>query len=472
MGLCGCGVGVSLLLPFVNCLPAISVRQNGTKTFIIEDSIEGWSDALGVLLSSYFVEDQPFPEYSGYEIKFDYSKIREKGSYISGGFKAPGGDGLKKSLEDIEKLLENWLKAKGNKLAPIAVFDIICFASDAVLSGGVRRSALSMIVDPNDPQMIMAKTGNWRQDNPQRARSNNSVLISRESDDKEYFQSIVNLNDGDSDIGFVFGNTWFDCFNPCFEIGFTPVNTFEDITTIQYSELEQWTRKNIDLFGSQQCNLNEINAEKCLTKEQFLRACEDAAILGTIQASYTSFPYMTKVTEELSKREALLGVSITGWMNNPKLFDPAWLQEGAALVLSTNAKLAKLAGINPAARATTTKPSGNSSVVLGTASGFHPEHSALYLRIMQLNKDSDVAKWLEKNMPFLLEESVWSASKTDYVVFVPIVNPKDGLFKKDMKGVKHLELIKLAQENWVLKGMNPERAICPKTTHNIPIRLL
>jgi ribonucleoside-diphosphate reductase alpha chain len=109
----------------------------------------------------------------------------------------------------------------------------------------------------------------------------------------------------------------------------------------------------------------------------------------------------------------------------------------------------------------------HNSVVLGTPSGFHPDHSQNFLRIMQLNKESDVAKWLEVNMPFLLEESVWSASKTDYVVFVPISNPKNGLFKKDVKGVKHLELIKLAQENWVLQGMNPERSICPKTSHNI-----
>jgi ribonucleoside-diphosphate reductase alpha chain len=365
MGLCGCGVGISLILPFIEQLPDIEKRENGTKTFVVEDSIEGWSDALGVLMSSYFVSDQPFPEYAGYQIRFDYSKIRPKGCYISGGFKAPGPEGLQKSLENIEKLLDSRVK-ESSRLKSINIFDIICFASDAVLSGGVRRSALSMIVDPNDTEMIYAKTGNWRQDNPQRARSNNSVLLHRDSNDKEYFKKLISLNNGDSDIGFVFGNTWFDCFNPCFEIGFTPVNTYEDIAAIKYEDLGQWTKKNIELFGSQQCNLNEINAEKCLTKEQFLRACKDAAILGTVQASYTSFPYMTKVTEELSKREALLGVSITGWMNNPKLFDPQWLREGAALVLEINGITAKAININPAARATTTKPSGNSCTKFST----------------------------------------------------------------------------------------------------------
>lgn len=466
LGLCGCGVGASLLKPLVNCLPEISLRLKGTKTFVIPDSVEGWADSLGVLLSSYFVEDIPFPEYSGYEIKFDYSLIRPKGTMISGGFKAPGPDGLQNSLETIEKLIERWLKTRGSKIEPILAYDIICHASDAVLSGGVRRSALSMIVDPNDEEMIMAKTGNWRQENPQRGRSNNSVLIQRSSNDKEFFEKIVKLNDGDSDIGFVFCNTWFDVFNPCFEIGFTPVNTNEALENIVYDNIEAWARKNIDLFGVQMCNLNEINAEKCQSKEQFLKACKDAAILGTLQAGYASFPYLGKTTEDLVKREALLGVSITGLMNNPKLFNETWLQEGAKVVVETNKLIAEKIGINQAARTTCVKPSGNASVVLGTASGIHPEHSEQYFRIMQLNKYSDTAVWLSQHMPFLLEESVWSKNNTDYVVFVPTVNPKDGLFKKDMKGIKHLELIKLVQQNWIVPGTNKELGICPLTTHN------
>lgn len=471
LGLCGCGVGASLLLPFVDCLPKIQLRSLGTKTFIIEDSIEGWADALGVLMSSYMQEDQPqgFSEYAGYEIKFDYSKIRPNGAYISGGFKAPGPEGLKNSLEKIEKLLEHWIRAEGDSIRPILAYDIICHASDAVLSGGVRRSALSMIVDPNDEEMILAKTGTWRQDNPQRARSNNSVLIPRSGnkpDSRDFFDRIVNLNQGDNDIGFVFCNTWFDVFNPCFEIGFTPVDTYEDLTKIEYSQLKEWTLRNQELFGIQMCNLNEINAEKCQTEEQFLRACKDAAIVGTLQAGYTNFPYLGSRTENLVRREALLGISITGWMNNPKLFNPELLRKGAKMVVDTNKMFAEKIGINQAARTTCVKPSGNASVVLGTASGIHPEHSERYFRIMQLNKFSDTAAWLNQHMPFLLEDSVWSANKTDYVVFVPITNPKEGLFKKDMKGVKHLELIRMVQQNWIVPGTVRELGICPETVHN------
>jgi ribonucleoside-diphosphate reductase alpha chain len=466
LGLCGCGVGASLLLPFVNCLPKIQLRSLGTKTFIIPDSIEGWADALGVLLSSYMESDQPFPEYAGYEIKFDYSQIRENGAYISGGFKAPGPEGLKNSLEKIEKILEQWIRNEGDTIRPILAYDIICHASDAVLSGGVRRSALSMIVDPHDEEMIHAKIGTWRQDNPQRARSNNSVLISRKHGSREFFDQIVNLNEGDNDIGFVFCNTWFDIFNPCFEIGFTPVDVYEDISAIEYKDLQNWTMKNLDAFGIQMCNLNEINAEKCQTREQFLRACKDAAILGTLQAGYTNFPYLGYRTQSLVEREALLGISITGWMNNPKLFDAELLREGARIVIETNKNVAAKIGINQAARTTCVKPSGNASVVLGTASGIHPEHSERYFRIMQLNKFSDTAAWLSQHMPFLLENSVWSANQTDFVVFVPITNPKEGLFKKDMKGVKHLDLIRLVQQNWIVPGTVPELGICPLTTHN------
>ena len=466
LALSGCGFGGGLLIPFVNNLSRIQKRTLGTKTFYIEDSIEGWANALGVLLSSYFVDEQPFPEYAGYEVKLDYSLIREKGAFISGGFKAPGPDGLKQSLEKIETLIEKWLTNEGDKIRPILAFDIICHSADAVLSGGVRRSALNMIVDPNDDEMIHAKTGNWRMENPQRGRSNNSVLLLRSEVKKEQFNYLVQLNDGANDIGFVFANSWFDMFNPCFEILKIPVLDTIDFGKIKYDEVDQYVKDNKSKFGIQGCNLTEINAEKATTKEKFLKACKDASFLGTLQAGYTDFPYLGETSKAIFEREALLGVSITGWMNNPKLFNPELLEEGAQAVKDANKELAAVIGINQAARTTCVKPSGNASVVLGTASGIHPEHSEKYFRIMQLNKESNTAKWLEENMAFLLEESVWSSTKSDYVVFVPVENPKVGLFKKDMKGIKHLELIKLVQKHWVNAGTNPELCAYMPVNHN------
>ena len=466
LALSGCGFGGGLSIPFVNNLSRIQKRTLGTKTYVIEDSIEGWANSLGVIMSSYFVDEQPFPEFAGYEVKFDYSQIREKGAFISGGFKAPGPEGLKQSLEKIEQLVEKWIDKEGNKIRPILAFDIICHSADAVLSGGVRRSALNMIVDPNDDEMIHAKTGNWRMENPQRGRSNNSVLLLRSEVKKEQFNYLVQLNDGANDIGFVFANIWFDMFNPCFEILKIPVLDTVDFSKIKYEDVEEYVKNNKEKFGIQGCNLTEINAEKATTKDKFLKACRDASILGTLQAGYTSFPYLGETSRKIFEREALLGVSITGWMNNPKLFNAELLEEGAQMVKDTNKEVAAVIGINQAARTTCVKPSGNASVVLGTASGIHPEHSEKYFRIMQLNKESNTAKWLVDNMGFLLEESVWSSTKSDYVVFVPVENPKVGLFKKDMKGIKHLELIKLVQQHWVNAGTNHELCAYQGVNHN------
>lgn len=466
LALSGCGFGGGLSIPFVNNLSRIQKRTLGTKTYVIEDSIEGWANSLGVIMSSYFVDEQPFPEFAGYEVKFDYSQIREKGAFISGGFKAPGPEGLKQSLEKIEALIGKWLTNEGDKIRPILAFDIICHSADAVLSGGVRRSALNMIVDPNDTEMIHAKTGNWRMENPQRGRSNNSVLLLRSEVQKEQFNYLVQLNDGANDIGFVFANSWFDMFNPCFEILKIPVLDTVDFSKIKYDDVEEYVKNNKEKFGIQGCNLTEINAEKATTKDKFLKACKDASILGTLQAGYTNFPYLGETSKKIFEREALLGVSITGWMNNPKLFNAELLEEGAQMVKDTNKEVAAVIGINQAARTTCVKPSGNASVVLGTASGIHPEHSEKYFRIMQLNKESNTAKWLVDNMGFLLEESVWSSTKSDYVVFVPVENPKVGLFKKDMKGIKHLELIKLVQQHWVNAGTNHELCAYQGVNHN------
>jgi len=467
--LSGCGFGGGLLIPFVQNISNIEKRNNGTKTFIIPDSIEGWSDSLGVLMSSYFKDNQPFPEYYGYEIKFDYSKIRKKGAFISGGFKAPGSEALKKSLEQIENLIENWLSKEGNVVRPILAFDILCFASNAVLSGGVRRSAMDMIIDENDDEMINAKMGNWFETNPQRARSNNSILLKRDKVGKAQFEEIIKMNDGVSDIGFVFANSYFDMFNPCFEIAQLPIlwNDTMDLENIKYEELGDFIKNNSHLLGIQGCNLTEISAEACTTKEKFFKACADATILGTIQAGFTSFSYLGETSEKIFQKESLLGVSITGWMNNPKLFNAELLQKGVDIIRKTNVEVAKLIGINPAARLTCCKPSGNSSVILGTSSGIHPEHAQSYFRLMQLNKEAETAKWLNENMPFLLEESAWSDTNSDYVVFIPIENSKDGFYKKDMTGLAHLEKIKLVQENWVTYGTNPELCGYPHINHNV-----
>jgi ribonucleoside-diphosphate reductase alpha chain len=221
--LCGCGLDFSVRRKFIAELSSVQKRSLGTKTFVIPDSIEGWADAAGVLMSSYFVDNQPFPEYAGYEIKFDFSLIREKGAFISGGFRAPGPEGLKQSLERIEKLIEAWLIKESGKIRGILAYDIIMHLADAVLSGGVRRSACSVIMDEGDEEMIGAKLGNWRQENPQRARSNNAIGLLRKEFSKERMEEIIGMNQGDNEISFILVNDEEEVSNPCREITFRPI---------------------------------------------------------------------------------------------------------------------------------------------------------------------------------------------------------------------------------------------------------
>jgi ribonucleoside-diphosphate reductase alpha chain len=435
--LSGCGVGVGLLKPFIANLSKIQKRTLGTKTFIIPDSIEGWSDALGVLMSSYFVDDQPFPEYAGYEIKFDYSLIRQKGAFISGGFKAPGPKGLRNSINRIEELINNWIATEktteqGTPMRAILVFDILCHVSNAVLSGGVRRAAMNMIVDPYDNEMINAKIGDWYNTHPHRARSNNSVILLRNNTTQDRFTEIVKMNDGISDIGFVFANSWFDMFNPCFEISKVPMLFSGDLDKIKYDEVEDFIREHKDLLGVQGCNLTEINAERCTTKDKFLNACKSASILGTFQAGFSSFPYLGETTEKIFQREALLGVSITGWMNNPKLFNAQLLQEGAEMVKSTNKEVAALIGINQAARTTCVKPSGNACTAFDTKIKTNKGDMTLNeIFNVSLLKDIDPNKLVGKTFATpLIPISVYNENNELEPITHIYVNPVDKFFKK------------------------------------------
>ena len=220
--------------------------------------------------------------------------------------------------------------------------------------------------------------------------------------------------------------------------------------------------------GWQFCCLVEINGGKCNTKEEFFKACEVASALCTLQVGYTDFPFMSKETKEITEREALIGVSITGWMNNPEiLFDEDNMKKGAEIVKKTNKRVAEMIGVNQSARCTCVKPSGNASVLLETASGIHGDHAAQYLRHVQMNTDSEVAKLFMKEIPEMVEKSVWSSSGTDIVIAFP-VQPKQGsIFKKDLLGIKQLEYVKKAQQVWIEHGTNEELCLDKRLRHNV-----
>lgn len=214
--------------------------------------------------------------------------------------------------------------------------------------------------------------------------------------------------------------------------------------------------------------MTEINGAMCKTKEDFMRACKASAILGTLQAGYTTFDYVGRVTEEIFRKESLLGCSITGWMNNPEiLFNAEILEEGVALIKQTNEVVAKLIGINPAARLTCSKPSGNAAVILGCASGMKPEEARRYIRYVQMNPDEYGVEQFKKVNPELFEASVWDANGNDYAVGFAVENDKGTLLKSEIYGVKHLDYVKRAMEHWVQPGTIIERCTIPSVRHNI-----
>lgn len=777
MLLCGAGAGFSVQYHHIVKLSRIeNTFKEGSITCYIQDSIEGWADAIDVLMSSYFEDGGKHPRFSNHVVNFDYSQIRPKGSFISGGFKAPGAEPLKNCIELIRSLLN---KLNGKKLDDIDVYDICMYIADAVIAGGVRRSATICLFSKNSEKMMNAKTGNWFFENPQRGRSNNSAVLVRSETTFEEFENIMKSVKDFGEPGFIFTDSTEFTYNPCVEIGKYPINDeghtgwqgcvsydtklitkqgikvigeavdnkeeieiwngqkwskvkpiqtgenrklfrvnlsdgsyldctsnhkwlvktrfekeFKEVetkdldltkyalqvprTNIKYceddsiyenkaydygfilgdgtcytrlsgklrnpqaqvhkcnfdlnfpfisgvigevydhpskneeyytvtfkvdnqlaydlkynkglpQELFSWDRASIkDFFAgwidtdgsitsnnkvrvygeeskirdgqlllskhginssvnlmqkkgietnkgirnrdvwylqisdtqdlyctkanlfattikakgkfqiirsieeldglhnsycfeeselhqgvfanvlTKQCNLTEINGAKSNTKEDFYFQCYVASAMGTLQAGYTDFKFLSPNAKEIFEKEALIGVGITGWMNNPDvLFDEEVMRTGARIVKDTNKRVAKLIGINPAARTTCVKPSGNASVLLGTASGIHGEHSKNYIRHVQFNKDTQIAKLFVDKNPQMVEESVWSKNKTDIAVAFPITTPKGSIYKKDLLGIKQLEYVKRVQECWVEEGTNIELCRDSRIRHNV-----
>ncbi len=448
--LCGCGVGFSVQRHHAAKLPNITKPNPlDSKVYVVEDSIEGWSDAIGVLLSSYFVGGGEFPEYAGKTVHFDFSKIRPRGAYISGGFKAPGPDGLTRSLEKCRELLSRETKDGEVTMRPIVAYDFVMHSADAVLSGGIRRAATICIFSKDDDEMLNAKTGNWFIDNPQRGRSNNSALLIRDILTREEWTDIMKSVKDFGEPGFLFAAFLELLFNPCAEIGM-----------MAYTEDGR--------SGFQKCNLTEISGAACKDRETLMIAARAGAILGTLQAGYTNFTYLSPASREITEREALLGVSITGWMTNPDvLFNEDNMRDAAHLVRDVNKYIAALINIRQAARCCTVKPSGNASVLLGCGSGIHGEHAPRYFRNVQMNTHDAVTQLITKTNPKMVEVSAWSQNQTDVVVSFPIIAQEGSIFKKDLLGVKQLEYVKRAQQVWVEEGTNVELCVHPALRHNV-----
>jgi ribonucleoside-triphosphate reductase (thioredoxin) len=413
----GTGVGYSVQHHHVAKLPPVNKPYaKRTRRFLIGDSIEGWADAIKVLMKSYMGERRSS------KVVFDYSDIRAKGALlVTSGGKAPGPQPLKECIVKITGILDS--KEDGDQLTTLETHDIVCHIADAVLAGGIRRAALISLFSADDDAMIGCKSGHWWEEAPQRGRANNSAVLMRHKITKDFFMDLwkrVELS-GAGEPGIYLNNDKDWGTNPCCEIALRPY---------------------------QFCNLCEVNASDIESQEDFNARVKAAAFIGTLQAGYTDFHYLRDIWRETTEKDALIGVSMTGIGSGAVLgYD---LKKAASVVKRENTRVAKLIGINPAARCTTVKPAGTTSLALGTSSGIHAWHNDYYIRRIRVGKNESMYKYLSKFHPELIEDDYFRAHDTA-VISIPQKAP-DGSILRTESPFQLLERIKKIATEWVAPG--------------------
>jgi ribonucleoside-diphosphate reductase alpha chain len=411
--LSGCGVGYSVQTHHVDQLPEIKVPTK-QKRYLIGDSIEGWADAVRMLCKAYFT-GAPLP-------LFDFRDIRAKGAQlITVGGKAPGPEPLKECLFNLQKVFDR--KQNGDRLTSIDAHDMACHIADAVLSGGIRRAALISLFNLDDEAMLTCKFGNWWEENPQRGRANNSAVVMRHKIDEEEFLKLwkkIELS-GSGEPGIYFSNDKDWGTNPCCEIA---------------------------LRSYQFCNLCEVNVSNVESQEDLNERVRVGAFIGTLQAAYTDFHYLRDIWRKTTEKDALLGVGMTGIGSGAILaYD---LKKAADLAKEENARVAEIIGVNKAARVTTVKPSGTSSLVLGTASGIHAWHNDFYIRRIRVGKNEAIYSYLAANHPELVEDDFFKPT-IQAVISVPQRAPQGSILRTE-NVIDMLERVKRFNVQWVKKG--------------------
>ncbi|MCU0397741.1 MAG: hypothetical protein MUC73_06525 [Cyclobacteriaceae bacterium] len=409
----GTGVGYSVQYHHVDKLPPIQKAEK-RRRFLISDSLEGWADAIKVLLKGYFGISEYIPD-------FDYSDIRPKGArLVTAGGKAPGPEPLKICVAHVQALLDR--KQNGEKLSPLECHDLMCHLANAVLAGGIRRSAMISLFSYGDEEMLTCKYGNWWELNEQRGRANNSVVLQRDKITREEFFSLwkkIELS-GSGEPGFYFTNDIDWGTNPCCEIALRPF---------------------------QFCNLCEINVSDVETQDELNARARVASYLGTLQAGFTNFHYLREVWKNTTEQDALIGVGMTGIASGK--VERLDLIEAAVEVKKVNLSISSRIGIQFAARTTTIKPSGTSSLVLGTSSGIHAWHNDYYIRRIRIGKNEALYDYLSIAHPELLEEDLLNSKQA--IICIPQKAP-DGSILRTEDVMDLLNRIRKFNEDWVRKG--------------------
>ena len=411
--LSGTGVGYSVQQHHVDKLPEVR-KPTKTRRYLVGDSIEGWSDAVKVLMKAYFA-GRSLP-------LFDFSDVRPKGArLITSGGKAPGPEPLHDCLHNVRKVLDR--KNDGDRLTPFEVHEINCYIADAVLSGGIRRSAMISLFDLDDEDMLTCKFGSWWDSKPHLARANNSAVIVRHKIDKETFIELWKKIEASKsgEPGFFFTNDKDWGMNPCAEISLRPY---------------------------QFCNLVTINASDVVDQEDYNARAKAAAFIATLQASYTDFHYLRDIWKKTTEREALIGVSMTG-IASGRVLDLN-MKEAATVVKDENKRVAALLDINPAARTTTVKPEGTSSLVLGSSSGIHAWHNDYYIRRVRVGKNEAIYTYLAINHPDMIEDEFFKPTQ-QAVIQVPQKAP-NGAITRQESAMDLLSRVQTVWADWVRAG--------------------
>jgi ribonucleoside-triphosphate reductase len=409
----GSGVGFSVQKQHVAKLPIILGPSDKSRRFLIGDSIEGWADAVKVLVQSH-MQGKP-------DATFDFRDIRPKGArLVTSGGKAPGPEPLRICLENIRSVLN---MAKGRKLEPIECHDIMCHIADAVLSGGIRRAALISLFSLDDVDMLASKSGAWWELSPQRGRANNSVVLDRKNVSEEQFKKIwerVELS-GSGEPGFFWTNDTDLGTNPCAEIS---------------------------LKSMQFCNLTEVNASDVVDQEDLNKRVRAASLIGTLQAGYTDFHYLRPQWKENTENDALLGVGMTGIASGAVL--KLDLDEAAQVAKDANKEYAQKIGINLSARVTTVKPSGTASLTVGSSSGIHAWHNDFYIRRMRVGKNEALYGYMTKNFPSLIEDCKFKPH-IEAVMSFPQKSPEGAIYRTE-SALQLLKRVKKFNREWVESG--------------------
>jgi ribonucleoside-diphosphate reductase alpha chain len=421
----GTGVGYSVQKHHVELLPEVrKPNKERSRRWLVADSIEGWADAVKVLLKSYF--------FGGSHVTFDFSDIRPKGArLVTSGGKAPGPQPLKECLIKLEGILES--KEDGEKLRPIEVHDMVCHIADAVLAGGIRRAALISLFSASDDEMISCKSGSWWEENPQRGRANNSVALLRHKITKDYFMDLWKRIEasGAGEPGIYLTNDKDWGTNPCCEIALRPF---------------------------QFCNLVEINVSNVTSQEDYEERVKAATFIATLQAGYTDFHYLRPIWQRTTEKDALVGISMTGIGSGAVL--KLDMKAAAKVVKEENERVANLIGINKAARTTTVKPAGTTSLTLGTSSGIHAWHNDYYIRRVRVGKNEAIYTYLAENHPELVEDEYFRPHDTA-VIGIPQKAPEGSILRNESP-IQLLDRVKKVHGEWIKPGHRSG-----SNTHNV-----